>query len=153
MMRTLTAAAVLTMIGSSAVAQDAPEAVAEAYLAAYQAQDFAALEALYAEDAVFIDPTSEAIQGIGGPFDWTGREAILAGIRGWGATRLEYEIDRTWSASGHVVFDGAVAAIYETETGSVAYRYPIITIVTVEDGRVTEHRDYTDFSGMTQEAR
>ncbi|MCF8880498.1 nuclear transport factor 2 family protein [Hyphobacterium sp. SN044] len=153
MIRTLTAAAVLTFTGAAAQAQDAPEAVAEAYLAAYQAQDFVALEALYAEDAVFIDPTSEAIQGIGGPFNWTGREAILAGIRGWGATRLEYEIDRTWSASGHVVFGGAVAAIYETETGSVAYRYPIITIVTIEDGHVTEHRDYTDFSGMTQEAR
>ena len=82
-----------------------------------------------------------------------GREAILAGIRGWGATRLEYTIDRSYSASGHVVFDGAIAAIYETQTGSVAYRYPIITIVTVEDGHVTEHRDYTDFSGMTQEAR
>jgi ketosteroid isomerase-like protein len=153
MIRTLTAAAVLSLAGGAALAQDTPEAVAEAYLAAYQAQDFAALETLYAEDAVFIDPTSETVPGIGGPFDWTGREAILAGIRGWGATRLEYEIDRSYSASGHVVFDGAVAAIYETQAGSVAYRYPIITIVTVEDGHVTEHRDYTDFSGMTQEAR
>ncbi|MEN0652934.1 MULTISPECIES: nuclear transport factor 2 family protein [Hyphobacterium] len=153
MIRTLTAAAALAAIGGSALAQETQEAVAEAYLAAYQAQDFAALEALYAEDAVFIDPTSEAIQGIGGPFDWTGREAILAGIRAWGATRLEYTVDRSWSASGHVVFDGAVAAIYETQTGTVAYRYPIVTIVTVGNGQVTEHRDYTDFSGMTQETR
>jgi ketosteroid isomerase-like protein len=137
MLRTLTAAVGLTLMSGVAMAQDTPEAVAEAYLAAYQAQDFAALETLYAEDAVFIDPTSETV----------------AGIRGWGATRLEYTIDRSYSASGHVVFDGAVAAIYETQTGSVAYRYPIITIVTVEDGHVTEHRDYTDFSGMTQEAR
>lgn len=153
MFHTLTTAVALALTGSIALAQDTPEAVAEAYLAAYQAQDFAALETLYAEDAHFIDPTSETVQGIGGPFDWTGREAILAGIRGWGATRLEYEVDRTFSASGHVVFDGAVAAIYLTQAGSVAYRYPIITIVTVEDGHVTEHRDYTDFSGMTQEAR
>ena len=155
MIRTILAAALLALSTTPVLAQEGEtaDAVAEAYLAAYQAQDYSALAGLIAEDAVFIDPTSEAVAGIPEAFHWSGRDAILAGMQSWGASRLDYTIDRQYAASGHVVFDGAVAAIYETAEGVTAYRYPIITIVTVEDGEVTEHRDYTDFSGMTQEAR
>ncbi|HAQ36258.1 MAG: hypothetical protein CMF74_07245 [Maricaulis sp.] len=154
MVRYLIAAAIALLAGHAAAQEaETPDTIADAYLAAYQAQDFDALAGWIAADAVFIDPTSEAVPGIAEPFHWTGRDAILAGMRSWGASRLEYEIDRRYSASGHVIFDGAVAAIYETPDGVTAYRYPIITILTIAEGQVIEHRDYTDFSGMTQEAR
>ena len=129
---------------------DAPPAipVAQAYLAAYQAQDFDALAALYAEDAVFIDPTSFDVGNITQPIDWQGRDAILSGLRSWNVARLEYAVDRNYQASGRTVFDGAVTAVYALEDGDQHYRFPIITIVTVQDGQVVEHRDYTDYAGM-----
>ena len=52
--------------------------LAESYLAAYARLDLAALERLYAENAVFNDPTSADVPGIGGPFVWRGRREILA---------------------------------------------------------------------------
>lgn len=137
------------MMALAARQEDAPDIpVAEAYLAAYEAQDFDALAALYAEDAVFIDPTSFDVGEITQPIDWQGRDAILTGLRSWNVERLEYAVDRNYQASGRTVFDGAVTAVYALEDGDQHYRFPIVTIVTVQDGQVVEHRDYTDFTGM-----
>ena len=127
-----------------------PVAVAEAYLAAYESQDFVALRALYAEDAVFIDPTSANVQPITPPISWRGRDAIIEGLRSWGVARMDYTLDRTFHASGQVVFDGTSDVIYQTPNGELTYRFPIITIITVANGQVTEHRDYTDYAGMHQ---
>lgn len=127
-----------------------PLPVAQTYLAAYQAQDFAALESIYAENAVFIDPTSFDVGAITPPIDWHGRDAILDGLRSWNVERLEYDIDREYEASGRTVFDGAVTAVYALESGERHYRFPIVTIITVEDGEVVEHRDYTNYAGMRQ---
>jgi ketosteroid isomerase-like protein len=127
-----------------------PVAVAEAYLAAYEAQDFDALRTLYAENAVFIDPTSADVQPITPPISWRGRETIIEGLRSWGVARMDYTLDRSFHASGQVVFDGTSDVVYQTPNGELTYRFPIITILTVEDGQVTEHRDYTDYAGMRE---
>jgi ketosteroid isomerase-like protein len=137
-------------------AADAPQrdggagviAQAEAYLDAYARLDTTALERFYADDAVFNDPTSADVQGIGGPFAWRGRAEILAHIRDWAKTTksLNYDIERLYEASNHVVFVGAVKPVVKTGKGEVQYSYPIITIVTIASGRVTEHRDYTNYA-------
>lgn len=121
---------------------------AEVYLDAYARLDITALEGMYTEDAVFNDPTSAIIQGIGGPFVWRGRPEILAHIREWAKTikSLTYEVERVYEASNHVVFVGAVKPLVKTEKGDVEYRYPIVTIVTIVSGRVSEHRDYTNYA-------
>lgn len=127
-----------------------PRHVAEAYLAAYQQQDHEAMRAFYAGDARFIDPTSFAIPRITAPIDWLGADAIIAGIAGWGVDRLSYEIERSYESSNAVIFDGSTTVTYITPAGDLSFRYPIITIVTVRDGKVVEHRDYTDFAGAQQ---
>lgn len=121
---------------------------AEVYLDAYARLDITALEGMYTEDALFNDPTSANIQGIGGPFVWRGRAEILARIHDWAKTikSLTYEVERVYEASNHVVFVGAVKPLVKTEKGDVEYRYPIVTIVTIVSGRVLEHRDYTDYA-------
>lgn len=123
-------------------------AQASAYLDAYQKLDTAALDRLYAEDAVFNDPTSATVPGIGGPFVWKGRTAILSGLREWAKTTksLNYDVERRYEASNHVVFVGAVKPLIKTTKGDVQYRYPIVTIVTITNGRVSEHRDYTNYA-------
>jgi ketosteroid isomerase-like protein len=127
-----------------------PRSVAEAYLSAYQQQDFDAMRALYAEDARFIDPTSFSIPEVTAPIDWHGADAIIAGVSSWGAEHLEYMIERSYVASNTVIFDGSTTVSYATANGERRFNYPIITIITVRDGKVSEHRDYTDFAGARE---
>ncbi|MGE0737457.1 MAG: nuclear transport factor 2 family protein [Alphaproteobacteria bacterium] len=126
--------------------------VARAYLEAYQRLDVQRLESHYADDVEFNDPTSLRVAGIGGPFVWRGREAVLSGVRRWARSiqSLNYDIDRIYEASGRVVFVGGVTSAVRTPGGLVRYRYPIVTIVTISDGRISEHRDYTDYAGAVQ---
>lgn len=122
--------------------------VAETYMQAYQAQDFEVLETLYSDDALFVDPTSYDVAPITSPIRWEGPDAIIAGLQGWGVARMTYSLDRSFEASGQVIYDGVSDVVYATANGPVTYRFPIITIITVEDGQVSEHRDYTDYAGM-----
>jgi len=136
------------MLGAAGHAQE-EVTVANTYLAAYEAQDFATLSTLYAPDAVFIDPTSFAVDQTP-PIEWQTPETIISGIRGWNVASMTYELDRRFAASDRNVFEGAVTVRYALDTGERAWRYPIVTIITVEGGQVTEHRDYTDYAGMTE---
>lgn len=126
-------------------------AVARDYLEAYQALDLVRLESFYADQVRFNDPTSLRVQGVGGPFIWNGRVEVMNGLRGWSAfiRSLRYDLDRVYEASGHVVFVGAVNPLVATPDGLAQYRYNVVTIVTIESGRVIEHRDYTDYAGAT----
>jgi ketosteroid isomerase-like protein len=121
--------------------------VAQAYLAAYESQDFERLAELYAPDARFVDPTSFDVPETTPPIDWQGPDAIIAGLQSWGVADVDYQVDRSFTASGRTVFDGSVTAVFANNGDAVSYRFPIITIVTVADGHVVEHRDYTDYAG------
>jgi ketosteroid isomerase-like protein len=128
-------------------------AAATRYLGAYQALDLETLKTLYSEEAAFNDPTSLHIQGIGGPFVWRGRTSILDGMRAWivgGVTALQYDIEDVYEASGRVVFVGSINSFVNAPSGTTQYRYRIVTIVTVENGHVVEHRDYTDYAGVSE---
>lgn len=126
-------------------------AQAEAYLTAYQALDLPAVAAAMAPDARFEDPTSTDVPGIGGPFKWQGRDAVIAGLRGWtqSVRRIDYTIRDKYEASGHVVFIGTASALIQMPNGAARTSYPIVTIITMRDGKVIEHRDYTNYAGAT----
>ncbi len=124
--------------------------VADTYMRAYQAQDFDTLESLYAPDAVFLDPTSHNVAPITPPIHWVGPDSIVAGLQSWGAERMSYTIERSFNASDRFIYEGVSDVIYATPDGHRTWRFPIITIITVENGRVTEHRDYTDYDGMQE---
>ncbi len=130
-------------------AHEATIAAATAYLHAYQAFDLERLETLYAEEAIFDDPTSLLLTGVNGaPFVFRGRDPILNGIRFWmqqSVTSLHYDVEQVYESSGRVVFIGAA-----TTNGPSRWRFRIVTIVTIENGLVVEHRDYTDYWGATQ---
>lgn len=155
MLRALIVCCVALAVAVPAAAQHAQrgdEAVIEAaraYLDAYQAFDLSRLASLYAEEATFDDPTSLTLNGVPGvPFVWRGRDAILSGIRAWtqqAVTSLHYDIEDVYESSGRVVFIGAADSI--GPSGSAQSRFRIVTIVTIENGLVTEHRDYADYWG------
>ena len=108
------------------------------------------MAALMTDDTVFIDPTSFAIEGITNRIEWRGSDAIIAGVSAWGIDHGTYTIERTYEASGQVVFSGHIDVVYGQGESAVTFRYPITTIIAVEDGHVAEHRDYTDFNGATR---
>lgn len=142
------AALLAAAAGTPALAQTTPLEIAQAYIAAYEAQDFDAMRGFYAPDARFVDPTSFEMDEVTSDIDWTGADEIIAGISSWGVARGIYKFDRVYEASGRIVFDAEMDVVYAMPAGEVTYRYPIITIVTIEDGQVVEHRDYTGFNEM-----
>lgn len=120
-------------------------AIADAYMSAYHHLDLETLETLYDEDAVFIDPT---VAGQPEVFSWTGRDRILGELAGWrtGMVRFEFQADRVFESAGRVVYIGHVVSEVRRANGSRKFTYPLVTIVTVQDGRIAEHRDYTDYA-------
>lgn len=128
----------------------APRVIAEAWLDAYSRQDFDRMTELMTAETVFLDPTSFEIAAVTERIEWRGPEAITSGIAAWGLDHATYTVDRTYEASRNVVFIGHVDVVYGSGDAAQTYRYPITTIVSVADGHVLEHRDYTDFSGATR---
>jgi len=147
MIRILLALTACLMITGAGHAQDA-RATAEAWLRAYEAQDQDAMRALLTEDSRFVDPTSFDRPEVTERIEWTGPDAILSGVAAWGASAGEYTVSRTFEASNRVVFEAEMRVTYGEDENTVSFIYPIVTIITVEDGHVAEHRDYTDFDGM-----
>jgi len=139
------------VLANAGLAADQPAGsieIAQAYIAAYEGQDFEAMREFMADDVVFTDPTSFDLAFVREPIHWTGADEILAGVSAWNVARGEHHLDRVYEAAGRVVFDANMDVFYATSEGERGFRYPIITIVTVENGLVTEHRDYTGFNDM-----
>lgn len=124
-------------------------AVADAYMAAYQELDEAALAGFYADDARFFDPTSYDMEGFAAPFDFHGRDAILAGIAtfktDYGLVRVPYAVTTKIAGMHDVAYIGEVQSEVRVKGEMQRYAYPIVTIITVRDGKVIEHRDYVDY--------
>jgi len=141
----------LTASNSLVFAQETSPArqTAEAWIAAYEAQDFDAMRALLTDGSHFIDPTSLGRENFGNPIDWQGADQILEGIAGWGVTHAEYHVERSYESPGRVIFNGSIDVTYGSPENPLSYNFPIVTIITVDDGHVAEHRDYTDFEGAT----
>jgi hypothetical protein len=125
------------------------EAQAQAYLSAYEKLDLAALERLYTQDAIFTDPTSYDQPGFAEPFTFKGKPEVLAGIRSfktkYGLTRLKYEVKSRFAGPNQMVWIGSVTSVVQSPKGLRASQYPIVTIVTIKGGLVSEHRDYVDY--------
>jgi len=136
-------------VTSTAQAQETTSSrqTADAWLTAYQAQDFDVVRQYLNDDSVFIDVTSFGREEFSGPIDWTGAEAIVAGITSWGLESVVYNFERVYESPGRVIYDGSALVTYQN---GALYNYPIISIVTVADGHLVEHRDYTDFDGATR---
>ncbi len=162
-MRSLAALAAfaLLMLAPGVRAEDAapdPRApvmvIADNYMAAYQELDLGRIAPLLSDDARFVDPTSFDMPGFAAPFDFQGRDAILAGIEGfktnYGLVRVPYAVSHRIAGMHDVAYIGEVQSEVNTAQGVIRYAYPIITIIKVRDGLVVEHRDYVDYPAGRQ---
>jgi ketosteroid isomerase-like protein len=150
-MRTIVIA--MALLAASAVSSWAGPAetakTADAYLAAYERLDLAALAPMYADDAVFADPTSYGQPNLAEPFTFIGKTKVLEGLQGfkskYGLTRLKYSVTTRFDAPNQTVYIGTVASVVKTPKGERSVVYPAVTIVTVTNGKISEHRDYIDY--------
>jgi len=126
--------------------------VAEAYLAAYSTFDPDRMEPFLTEDAVFEDLTSTTQNASGGAFVFTGKQAILQGLGDYAAQyerfSVSYSPERRYESNGAVVFIAQLSYDLETRDGrTFEGTAPIVTVITVRDGKVARHVDYYDYNG------
>ena len=153
MIRILTVLTIFVAVSARSCWAGAPETAktSETYLAAYERLDLGTLASLYSEEAVFTDPTSYDQPGIAEPFTFKGKAQVLAGLKSfqtqYGLSRLKYEVTQQFASPNQVVFIGSVTSVVKGPKGERAARYPVVTIITVTGGLVSEHRDYVDYPG------
>lgn len=138
-------------------ASDAAVVVAEQYLAAYETFEPAKMAPFLHKDAVFSDPTSTNQTADGGPFEFDGKEAVLKGLGDYAAQykrfTLNYDVERRYESNGVVVFVAQLS--YEGETKDAqtfSGAEPIVTVITVKDGKVIRHTDFFDYKSNAVEA-
>lgn len=136
------------------VSSDEIIAVAENYLSAYSTFKVANMEPFMGEEMVFTDPTSINQDASGGAFSYRGKAAVMKGLGDYAAQYkefyLDYDVTRRYESNGVVVFIGDLTYTLvnkddQTFTGGA----PIVTAITVKDGKVVGHLDLYDYQGNT----
>lgn len=98
---------------------------------------------------VFADQTAPKSEG--GPHLIAGRDAFLAKFKSFGLERIEYDLATSFESNGRNVFIGRVSALYPRKDGTrLRWHADIVTVVTVEEGKVVRHDDYADYTGAKQ---
>lgn len=144
---------VCTLLASTALAQDdaAERAIVDAYMAAYSAADFDAMEEFMAEDVVFSDPTATD-QGETGLLHH-GRDEVMAALRSFAAQyqplALGFEWTTVFESNDRYVFMGRVNATYPVEQEGMVYRWSAAqtTVVHLRHGKVVRQDDFADYEG------
>ncbi len=126
-------------------ASDSTRIVGEAYMQAYIAENWDAIEGMLSEKASFRDPTAEALWG--GALA-SGREAMMQKFRtGYAGIELAFEQSRATFSGYYAIFEGTLTWSAPVQGGGrvEAKDSPFVVILRVEGGKVVEHRDYADY--------
>lgn len=152
-------AAVLMLCISVANAEEAKDdasaatiELAKQYLKAYSTFDATKFGPYLAEDTVFTDPTSTDQNADGGPFVFEGKETVIKELSDYAGQyqrfSLNYDFERIYESNGVVVFVANLGYELETKDGrSAEGAAPIVTAITVRDGKIAGHTDYYDYQG------
>lgn len=145
-----------SIVGASAQTADvaALNATADAYLAAYTAQDLARLATYYTPETEFDDPTSEGYWRE--RFRMRGGDAIVGAMReGWSLIRaFRFEEKERFAYHDRVVLIGTShlrmdGAMFGGEAGrDYDVALPAVTILRIVDGKVLLHLDHYDYAPL-----
>ena len=143
-------AALALSLSVPALAQDSPQAVVEAYVAAWNAHDSAKAAGYFADNVVYYDAS------LGKPVE--GKDAAKTGVID---NFLKAVPDATWTRKGDpVVQEGRVSFEWEfsgTNTGDWGdgtkatgkkFTMPGASIFSVKDGKIATQSDYYDALGF-----
>lgn len=161
MIRLFLPAAVLALAlsgsrGESNPTDNEPLAVAERYLAAYEALDFDRLLTFWTDDSVWQDPTGAEIGASPAPVRGATaiRDHLLAATNGIEA--VEFDLPERFHSGGQVVNIGTFRYTLDgTALGAPGKRarFEMRTVIVLEvrDGKVLSHTDYADFSDWQEQ--
>lgn len=159
-MKYLVAIAMLVMTPAFAEETSESEIIktAKNYLAAYSTFDVSVIEPHLADDMVFFDPTSSTQNAAGGPFKFEGKEAVLKGLGDYAAQyesfTLAYDLERYYESQNIVVFVAQLGYEASTKDGQTFVGgAPMVTAITVKDGKIVRHVDYFDYKGNAVELK
>ena len=134
-------------------------ALGDAYMQAYYKGDYDQLKPLYAENALFLDRTSEAF-GPKNTLRFEGREAILNYItktlvKG-GYSDFNFEIQHAFVVGKRVVYMGilhykAAGKAVGAPVDSVKLDNHIVSVLSFENNLVVEHLDFFDFQAYSEQ--
>lgn len=132
------------------------ERIAREYMEAYSNIDWDGMLALSDENIIFTDETG---MGEGVPADGYRDEGIAerraslqAFSDGSHPITLGFQWDTVFESNGQVVFMGEVNALFPTQADGqlFSWRSPQVSVITVRDGKVVEHRDFANYVSPEQ---
>ena len=134
---------------------DAIVSVAEDYLAAYSTFNVDTMAPFMADDMIFADPTSTEQNADGGAFMFNGKDAVLKGLGDYAAQyksfSVAYDVERRYESNGVVVFVAQLTYdLMTNEDKHYAGTAPIVTAITVKDGKIVKHLDLYDYAGNVE---
>ncbi|GJL95221.1 MAG: hypothetical protein DHS20C05_16260 [Hyphococcus sp.] len=135
---------------STALADEAADAsaanveLAQDYIAAYSTFKTKNMKPFLADDMVFMDETSPQT------ILFEGKKAVMDGLGEYSKLykdfSLDYDIARRFESNGVVVFIGHVTYAGAGQDGQAfSGTAPIVTAITIKDGKVVKHADYFDY--------
>lgn len=146
------------LAAAAAAPDDAPEAVADRYIAAISASDWEAMADLLAEDARYEDRTMAYFDR--GAVDLRGPDAITGFWRdsaeSAGSGEIRYERRGAFVAGPVVVLDMRVfvdndGAAWEMPGMTFTGEMDVISLIEVRDGRVVWHMDAVDYASAMRQ--
>jgi len=154
---TLSLSCFFALIAPTVQAEENKETIttADQYIIEYQQFNVDKMVNYYADNVVFIDPTSE-IYGKNN-FHMEGKKNIVdkftSLIKSYGQFTLKYDIKQKFETAGYVIYQGILKS--STKNGDNIYSGcgAITTILTFKEGKITEHRDYFDYNGYQRTSK
>ena len=139
-------AASVAAVPARVTAQSNPtRGITDRYLELTFHQEYDALTELYAEDAVFFDPTGDVFPGpvAAGPVE--GASAIVALQKSWGLAGTEFDIEQAFTVGQYSLYRGSLRVRYDAAAPWI--EFPFATVLRVESGRISERTDFGAYVG------
>lgn len=139
--------------------------IAISYMKAYGDWDFDTMKTFYAEDIHFEDPTAK--EAFKQPFAFDGKENVYNFFKNVFKDAFENDkppfvnfiIERSFTSGSHTIINSTFECVLPTtwfkkdSNETVFVSIPFTTILTIENGLITKHVDYGDYSKYSEQIK
>lgn len=123
--------------------REVTRAVADHYLALTMDQEYDALLDVYADSAVFFDPTGDVFQGPVAEGPVRGAATIVALQKSWGIADAEFDVEAAFAVGHYALYRGTYNLRYGDSQPWIAI--PFVTVLRVDAQRISERTDFGDY--------
>jgi ketosteroid isomerase-like protein len=140
--RSIAVLAAVTMVAVTASAGDPADtrSVTDRYLGLTFSRQYDALRNVYAEEAVFLDPTGDVFRGPVGEGAVRGASNIAEMQKSWGLAETRFDIRASFTVGEFSLYRGTLTVRYEGV--DARHAIPFVTVLRARDGRILERTDF-----------